>query len=369
MARADPLSRLRSTDIAQRQGGAYAILLSRLGPADGASGVDQSAADEALLSLLVQETDTSARLTALTALALPFGRDTRSLATRVEALRLAELAPPALALAALHALGTPEALLDAARARGSVVPDDELAAVALDALATRQYGALEGRTVEEPLRWRILARRRDPSAAAAIVEELVRAAGEIRGARGMSAIRAARALRLAEASAALLAIARSGPERELRRQAIEAIGDVGGVGDDDLAALLDDPVARGPALRAIARLGARGALPAVRQCLRLDDPGDRLAAAEALAGLEDGAAQGHLAYEAAPMGGSSATLLRVMLTEVDEGRRLGAAMTLARREGTAAVRALEAATAVAWSRRLIDGLSLATAVARGAAEP
>ncbi|MBK8694139.1 MAG: hypothetical protein IPN17_18105 [Deltaproteobacteria bacterium] len=163
IARADPLSRLRSVELSRRRGGLWAIVRARLEGGRGLSEVDRSAEDEALLSLLAQEPDLSARLTALTALALPLGRDTRSLAARVEALRLPELAPPALALAALHAVGTTESLLDAARARGSVVPDDELAAVALDALATRQYAELEGRTVEEPLSWRIQARRRDPA--------------------------------------------------------------------------------------------------------------------------------------------------------------------------------------------------------------
>lgn len=367
IARAAPRSRLRSVELVTRRGGAWAILRSRLAGDRGVSEVDRSAEDEALLALLAQESDLSARLTALTALALPPGRDTRSLASRVEALRLSELAPPSLALAALHSLGAPEALLDAARARGSVVPDDDLAAVALDALASRQYAALEGRAVEEPLRWRILARRRDPSAASAIVAELARAAVEIRGGRGLSAIRAARELRLTEAAASLLAIARTGPERELRRQAIEALGEVGGITDEELGSLIDDPVARGPALRAVVGLGARGALPAVRRCLQLDDPGDRRAAEEALAAMS---------VEVAPTTGSEAmegesvtALERALLTGVDEAGRLRAAMALARRDGWGALPALEAARAVAWSRRLLDGLSLATAVARGSAEP
>ncbi len=367
IARAAPLSRLRSVELSTRRGGAWAILHSRLAGDRGLSEVDRSAEDEALLALLAQESDLSARLTALTALALPPGRDARSLTSRVEALRLPELAPASLALAALHALGSPEALLDAARARGSVVPDDELAAVALDALATRQYAALEGRSVEEPLRWRILARRRDPSAAAAIVAELTRAAVEIRGGRGLSAIRAARELRLAEASPSLLAIARTGPERELRRQAIEALGEVGGITDEELGSLIDDPVTRGPALRAVVGLGALGAIPAVRRCLELDDPGDRRAAQEALSALS---------VEVAPSTGAEAmgveregALERALLTGVDEAGRLRAAMALARWQGRRALPALEAARASAWSRRLLDGLSLATGVARGSAEP
>jgi hypothetical protein len=367
IARAVPLSRLQSAELSTRRGGAWAILRSRLAGDRGLSEVDRSAEDEALLALLAQESDLSARLTALTALALPPGRDTRSLTSRVEALRLPELAPPALALAALHALGSPEALLDAARARGSVVPDDELASVALDALATRPYSAPEGRAVEEPLRWRILARRRDPSAAAAIVGELARAAVEIRGGRGLSAIRAARELRLAEASAPLRAIARTGPERELRRQAVEALGEVGGITDEELGSLIDDPVTRGPALRAVVRLGALGALPAVRRCLALDDPGDRLAAQEALSALSVEVAR---STEAEATGaGREGALERALLTGVDEAGRLRAAMALARRQGRGALPALEAARAVAWSRRLLDGLSLATGVARGSAEP
>ena len=368
IARADPLSRLRSVELSRRRGGLWAIVRARLEGGRGLSEVDRSAEDEALLSLLAQEPDLSARLTALTALALPLGRDTRSLAARIEALRLPELAPPALALAALHAVGTTESLLDAARARGSVVPDDELAAVALDALATRQHAELEGRTVEEPLQWRIQARRRDPGAAAAIVAELVRASVEIRGGRGLSAIRAARELRLTEASVALLEIARSGPERELRRQAVEALGDVGGVADEALAGLLDDPVTRGPALGAVARLRALGAVAAVRRCLQLDDPGDRRSAEEALASLRGEAASAP-GEEATTEGASPAALRRALLTEVDEGVRLRAAMALARREGSGALPALEAARAVAWSRRLLDGLSLAAAAARASAEP
>jgi len=367
IARADPLSRLRSTDLARRRGGAYAILRARLAGRVLSSEVDRSAEDDALLALLAQEPDLSARLTALTALALPAGRDARSLVARVEALRLPELAPPTLALAALHALGTLEAQLDAARARGSVVPDDELAAVALDALAARPDEPVEGRLVEEPLRWRILARRGDPSAAGAIVGELRRAAEEIRGGRGLSAVRAARALRLVEAAPALLAIARTGPERELRRQSIEALGDVGGVSDEALGALVGDPVARGPALSAIARLRALGALPAVRRCLATDDPGDRRAAEEALAALRGGRPREADAIEAVT--GTTPALERTLLTDVDGERRLAAAMALARREGGAARPALEAARAVAWSARLADGLSLALQVARGAAEP
>ena len=395
IARADPLARLRSVDLARRRGGAYAIARARLAGTAALSEVDRRAEDEALLALLAQEPDASARLTALTALALPLGRDTRSVALRIEALRLPELAPPAVALAALHAFGTPEALLDAARARGSVVSADDLSSVALDALATRQFASLEGRAVEEPLRWRILARRRDPSAASAIVAELVRASGEIRGGRGLSAIDAARALRLTEASSALLALARTGPERHLRRQAVEALGALGGASDDELAALVDDPVTRGPALGAIVRLGVRGARSAVLRCLLLDDPGDRLAAVEVLLAWGDRAgrdlAHDHLAREpdaavrarieallraVAPAGSaattaeeSSSTLQRQLLTEVDEGRRLAAAMTLARREGSGALPALAAAAAVAWSDRLVEGLSLATAVARAAVEP
>gem|GEM_PF-1989678 len=369
IARADPLSRLRSVELSRRRGGLWAIVRARLEGDRGLSEVDRSAEDEALLSLLAQEPDLSARLTALTALALPLGRDTRSLAARVEALRLPELAPPALALAALHAVGSTESLLDAARARGSVVPDDELAAVALDALATRQYAELEGRTVEEPLLWRIQARRRDPGAAAAIVAELVRASVEIRGGRGMSAIRAARELRLTEASAALLEIARSGPERELRRQAVEALGDLGGVADEALAALLDDPVTRGPALGAVARLRALGAVAAVRRCLQLDDPGDRRSAEEALASLRGEAAPAPAEEVTTTEGRSPAALRRALLTEADEGVRLRAAMALAGLEGSGALPALEAARAVAWSRRLLDGLSLAAAAARASAEP
>lgn len=390
IARADPLARLRSVDLARRRGGAYAIVIARLAGSTGLSEVDRRAEDEALLALLAQEPDESVRVTALTALALPLGRDTRSLALRMEALRLPELAPPVVALAALHAFGTSEALLEAARARGSVVSDDDLSSVALDALATRQFSSLAGRAVEDPLRWRILARRGDPSAAFAIVAELVRASREIRGGRGLSAIDAARALRLTEASTALLAIARTGPERHLRRQAVEALGALGGASDDELAALLDDPVTRGPALGAIARLGARGARSAVQRCLLLDDPGDRLAAVEALVALGDGAGP-EIAREPnaavreqlevllpaeAPEGASpdtaterSSALQRRLFTEVDEGRRLEAAMTLARREGSGALPALAAAEAVAWSARLIDGLSLATAVARAAVEP
>jgi hypothetical protein len=367
IARADPLSRLRSDDVARRRGGAYSLVRARLAGAEGTTASERAAQDDALLALLVQETDLAARLTAVAALSLPPDRDARALAARVEALRLGELAPPALALAALHALGSTEALLDAARARGSVVPDDELAAVALDALALRPSSALEGRAVEEPLRWRVLAQRGDPSIAAAVVAELGRAAEEIRGGRGMSAIRAARALRLADAAPALLAVARRGPERELRRQAAAALGDVGGVTDAELGVLLDDPVVRGPTLAAIGRLGARGALAAVRGCLTLDDPADRRAAEEALAAL------GSPARVEAPVGpaaqGSTPALERVLLTDADDGRRVAAAEALARREGARALPSIAAARAVAWSAAMASGLRRAEALARAAAEP
>nr|MBK7063890.1 hypothetical protein [Deltaproteobacteria bacterium] len=82
IARADPLSRLRSVELSRRRGGLWAIVRARLEGGRGLSEVDRSAEDEALLSLLAQEPDLSARLTALTALALPLGRDTRSLAAR-----------------------------------------------------------------------------------------------------------------------------------------------------------------------------------------------------------------------------------------------------------------------------------------------
>jgi hypothetical protein len=367
IARADPVARLRSADLARRRGGAYAILCARLdGEGEGVE-LERRVEDDALLALLATETDLSARLTALAALALPSGRDARAVVERVEALRLPELGPPALALAALHALGSPEAQLDAARARGGVVPDDDLAAVALDALAARPDASLDGRGVEEPLRWRILAARRDPSAAAAIVAELVRASVEVRGGRGMSAIRAARSLRLAEASTALLAIARSGPERALRREAVDALGDVGGVTDDDLAALLDDPAARGPAMSAIGRLRAVRAAPAVRRYAEGDDPGDRRDAEAALAALRGAEPTG--ATAPAARGGHAASLRRALLTEVDEALRLGAAMALARLDGPGALRTLRAARAVAWSRGLLDGLSLAIELARSGAEP
>lgn len=367
VARANPVARLRSADLAQRRGGAYSLLRSRLAGDPGISESERAAQDAALVTLLGHETDLSARLTALTALALPLTRDRDLAGTRVAQLRLSDSAPPPLALAALHAFGPASELVDGAQARAGVAPDDDLAAVALDALARRPDAALEGYAVDAPLRWRIMARRGDPSAAPAIVGELGRAAVEVRGRLGMSAIRAARVLRLAEAVPALLAVARSAQERELRRAATEALGDLGGVSTADLVALMEEPVTREPAFVAAARLGDRGALLVVRRYADGDDPGDRAAALAAL-----GRAGASARPVAAATTESAAALERRLLTEVDAGARVDAAMALARRRGVAALPAIEAAAAVAWSAALLDGLSLAASVARDpalAAEP
>ncbi len=372
IARSDPAARLRSDDLSVRRGGAYALLRSRLAEFPGVSESERVSEDEALLSLLARETDLSARLTALTALALPLGRDASFLGSRVASLRLQDTAPPPLALGALHAFGATSALLDGAGQDAWVVPDDDHAAVSLDALARRPDADPEGHPVDEPMRWRILARRGDPSAASAIVAELNRAALGIRRIRGMSAVSAARSLRLAEAVPALVAIARGAPERELRRRAATALGDLGGVTTEDLVALIDDPVTRGSALGAVARLDHREALPAVRERLRSDDPGDRAAALAALAALEGPSPARPASPGRSVDGESVAALERLLLTDVDGEARVAAAMALARRRGAGALRVIEAATTVAWSAAMLDGLSLAATLARDptrAAEP
>ncbi len=372
IARADPTARLRSADLSVRRGGAYALLRSRLTDSPGVSETERFAQDEALLSFLTREADLEARLTALTALALPVGRDPSLLGARIDSLNLSNAAPP-IALASLHAFGLTALLRQGAGQEAFVVPDDDRAAVSLDALARRPDVSLEGHPLDEPLSWRILARRGDPSAAAAIVAELTRAPQQNRRIHRASAVWAARSLRLVEAVPALVAMARGAPERELRRQATAALGDLGGVATEDLVALIDDPLTRASALGAVARLGHREALPAVRRYLQDTDPGDRAAAVDALAALEGrvtvrptGPSVGLL------VGESVAALERRLLTDVDGEVRVTAAMALARRRGVNALRAIEAATVVAWSAAMLDGLSLAAAIARDptlAAEP
>ncbi len=372
IARSDPTARLRNADLSVRRGGAYALLRSRLTEASGVSETERFAQDEALLALLARESDLEVRLTALTALALPLGRDPYFLGVRIESLRLQSTAPPSLALASLHAFGLASALLDGAGRELRVVPDDDRAAVSLDALARRPDANPDGVTVEESLRWRIMARRGDPSAASAIVAELTRAASQNRPVRGVSAVRAARSLRLAEAVPALVTIARGAPERELRREATSALGDLGGVATEDLIALINDPLTRAPALGAVARLGHRDALPAVQECLRSDDPGDRAAALATVAALEEPVPSRPSSMGRSWEGESVAALERVLLTDVDAEARVGAAMALARRRGVEALASIEAARMVAWSAAMLDGLSLAAAVARDptpAAEP
>jgi HEAT repeat protein len=185
-------------------------------------------------------------------------------------------------------------------------------------------------------------------------------------------VSAARSLRRAEAVPALVAIARGAPERELRRRAATALGDLGGVTTEDLVALIDDPVTRGSALGAVARLDHREALPAVRERLRSDDPGDRAAALAALAALEGPSPARPASPGRSVDGESVAALERLLLTDVDGEARVAAAMALARRRGAGALRVIEAATTVAWSAAMLDGLSLAATLARDptrAAEP
>lgn len=362
VARADPVSRLRSTDPARRHGAAYALLRDRLAGGAGPSEAERADEDEALFAIIAQDSDLSARLTALTALGLPVTRDASHLEARLDALRVRDLGPPPLSIAALHAYGSAPVLEAFALDWRGAVPDDDLGAVAVDALAVRFAARVAGRAVDDPLRWRVLARRGDPSPAAALLAELARAAGALRGPRAMAAVGAVRTLRLAEAAPAVLAVALRAPDRELRRRATLALGELGGVGVGDLTALVGDPITRASAYEAIGRLRLREALPLLREGLSLDDPGDRLAARDAL-GLFEGRAE---ADEGDARVGTAA-LERRLLTDADDGARVAAATVLARRRGLAALPLIEAAARVAWSATMIDGLSRAAALAR--AEP
>ncbi len=287
------------------------------------------------------------------------------------------------ARAAMHAAGSVDGQLAAARADAGVMPVDDVAMLALDALADRAPEALGASAADLPLRWRVAARRGDASVVVECVVELSRALVELRGARAQAALEAVRMLRAPEAAAVVVAVARRAPERALRLAATEALVAFGDVPVSDVVALLEDPLTREAALRLVASRRERAALPAVRAALAIGDPAEREAAVACLAALAEPdlprvvaaerAAEVRAAMEASlrpspPRPAMPTTVdepIAALFMAADPQARIAAAHVLARSDGARALAAITAARRIAWNAALVDGLREAERVARG----
>ncbi len=368
----DAAARLRDDDPAVRRGAAFAVLLRRLEPMRRAPG-DDAEVDAALRSAVMASTDRALRLLALAALG-EGARDVTLVGVGDD---------PVVARAAMHAAGSVDGQLAAARADAGVMPVDDVAMLALDALADRAPEALGASAADLPLRWRVAARRGDASVVVECVVELSRALVELRGARAQAALEAVRMLRAPEAAAVVVAVARRAPERALRLAATEALVAFGDVPVSDVVALLEDPLTREAALRLVASRRERAALPAVRAALAIGDPAEREAAVACLAALAEPdlprvvaaerAAEVRAAMEASlrpspPRPAMPTTVdepIAALFMAADPQARIAAAHVLARSDGARALAAITAARRIAWNAALVDGLREAERVARG----
>ncbi len=222
---------------------------------------------------------------------------------------------------------------------GAEGDDDPVAALAVRALAEltpARFLAFTRAAERDPRRrvaWlRAAALRGDPRLPSVARRVLEAGRPEATMAAALGAVAT---MRVTELAGAVLAVAQEHPARSLRRQAVRALGRLGGGFDPAvLGGLLDDPITAEPALACVRSLGVRSLAPRLLPWLDRPLASDRRAAAELLGSFDDPALHPALLARAAAetdpevrgalwraLAGAEGGALAVMARHPDPGAR------------------------------------------------